>query len=139
MPVVTQSVAGAGQFTGLAGAGLFVFVQFDAMPRTTRVAVHSAAVAIDGMVTTARIFYRRPAANPEDRILLASGNTASMIDPADPAFGADLSVCGRVVPRELDGSHWELVVVTTGKDGDGTATIDFTLQPYPDTTPSDAP
>ena len=139
MPVEVQLRAAALQFDGTAGAGLFTFTRLDAMPRTTRVVVHSAAVAIDGTVTTARIFYRRPGGAPEERILIGAGNTTTMIDPVDPTPGADLSVCGRVVPRDESGVHWELVVITTGKVGDGAAIVDWSLQPYPDTSPQDAP
>ena len=106
------------------------------LPRTTRVYVHSVAVASDADIASVRIWFEGPNGVTQ-RILLATGSSATMTDPVTNQV--DISVCGRPVPREPNGSFWQLKIATTGKAGDGSAVVDWTLGRYPDSGENDSP
>lgn len=138
MAAATQTRTAANQFSGtVAGQGLFSFSTFDAIPRTTRVVVSLAsyAAAAGGVPATEVEFWFRRAGGvvPTERVLLGRFDQLQIEDPSDGS--GDVTICGKVVPRDADGSHWELQVITTGKTVTATATVDTLLQPFPDTTP----
>lgn len=139
MPTVIQTVAGAGQFTGLAGAGLFTFATLDRIPRTTRVVLSEVAIhaAIGAPPLTRVDFYLvRPAGPATARILLGRGLAPAIVGPDGDA---DYRVCGVPLPRDPgnNGPHWELVVTTVGKTVTATVSVDWVLVPYVDSNQAD--
>lgn len=124
--IVLQSVAGAAQFTGLAGAGLFSFAAFANIPLDSRIVVSRASYhALANPGTQAQWFFVEPTATPiTARILLGRALTATLVGPDGDG---DLVVCPGEVPRRASGQPWDLVLTTSGKTGDGTATVCFSL------------
>ena len=133
MSTEVQTVAGAGQFTGLPGAGQFAWARLDRMARTAQVCV-------------ARIAYRQQAGNlnyirglyifPGTSITLFH-LTGSQI--ADPLGGFSLNIGGGLVPRQRFGSpgvNWVLIVVTDGKNEDGDVIVDWHVDPLPERVPN---
>ena len=140
--VEIQTIAvAADQFTGLAGAGLFEFSEWDAAPLSTRIVLSAVAYASDdggGAVSGNVEFYLRPPAGGgggSERILLGRGLQA---DITGPDGRGDFSVCGKAVPRLADGRHWQLHAVTVGKDAVASVIVDWVLMPFPDTSDRDS-
>lgn len=134
---VTQTVAGAGQFTAAAGAGLFQFTAWDQIPASTRIVLSSVSYAtLIGAAGNITMMLRRVVVGPTtERALLLR---ALQADITGPDGDADVRACGVVVPREADGTHWELAVTTVGKAVTGTVSVDFQLCTFPDTTDRDS-
>lgn len=132
----TVTVAGAAQFTGAAGLGLFSFAAFDALPRSTRLSITTAAyataVGASGDVTM--MLQRQGGAATERALLLR----ALQADITGPDGDADVRTCGVTVPRDSDGRHWDLIVTTAGKAVTGTVSLDFLVCPHPDATDRDS-
>lgn len=127
---ICQAVAGAGQFTGLVGAGLFAFGSHDALPLTTRVVFTVVAYAtVVGDAGDVSVYMVRPGGSTTERILLGRGLQA---DITGPDGDADFKLDGQVLPRDSAGQNWELRVTTTGKGVTGTVCIDYVLAPYAD-------
>ena len=134
MATTIQTVAGVGQFDGTAGAGLFSFAQWDAVPRTTRVVVtlaSYAAVTGGNPGDLLEFYFRRPGGAATERALLLRADGTEI---AGPAGDGDVTICGRVVPRDPgdSGQHWELVAFTTGKTVTASVCVDVVLEPFPD-------
>jgi hypothetical protein len=140
MGLFVQSVAGAAQFTGLAGAGLFTWSSVELIPRTTRVFVHTVGIHINGAaapVTELVVRLRNPASG--DLILLGRGLAADIVGPAPLVDGADFTLTCWTLPRLTTGEHFELQVFSLGKTATGTIQVDWSLQPWPDTSERDGP
>lgn len=120
----TQTVAGAGQFTGIAGAGLFSFDKYDNLPGTERIACSRIAYhAVSGGNPGTSVYFAWT--NPDDPngfILAGRALNASIVAPDG---SGDFVVCGGLVPRNANGHHWALRAYTAGKDVDGSVTIDY--------------
>lgn len=130
MPTLFQTVAGVGQFTGLAGAGLFEFSFLDNIPRTSRVVLHIVAYHAEAGGNPGTLFealYVRPAGAPTQQILLGRTLAAQILGPAGDG---DVRYCGTVVPRDRSGQNWELVCRSTGKTVDATVSVDYTIESY---------
>jgi hypothetical protein len=127
---ICQTVAGASEFTGLVGAGLFSFSGLDNLPETTRVVLTAVAYATAiGDAGDVSIIVRRRGGTATERMLLGRGIEA---DITGPAGDGDYKIDGQVIPREPLGAHWDLVVTTSGKQITGTVCIDYLLAPYAD-------
>lgn len=139
MGLYIQTVLGAAQFTGLVGAGLFVW-PVRRLALSSRVVIRSVGLHIDAgaspLVTFATFRLVDPVTGAS--LLLASAAGTTMEGPAPLVDGADLASCGRSVPRNADGEHWELHIVTTGKTQNGTAVVDFSILPFPETDARDS-
>lgn len=124
--VVMQTVAGAGQFTGLAGAGLFSFAALTGLPMSSRIVVSRAAYHANANPgTQAQWRFVEPTATPPTAIILLGRAVTATL--AGPDGDGDLVVCPGEVPRRADGQPWDLVLTTTGKTGDGTALIAYSI------------
>lgn len=138
--VFTQTLAGATQFDGLSvTTGIFDFEKWSNISRSIRVVLSSVAYAAEAGGASGDVtFYLRstaPTASTQ-RILLGRGTQAEMTAPDGRA---DFSVCGKIVVRDNDGTHWFLEVVTTGKAVNASVVVDVVLQPFPDTSTNDSP
>jgi hypothetical protein len=130
MPTITQTIAGAAQFTGLSGAGLFSFAGFNGLPATSRVILHTAAyhAAAGGNPGTEVAFYFvSPGGLTTERILLGRALAASILGPAGDG---DVRFCGIPVPRSRAGTNWHLVATSAGKTVDATVSVDYTVQHF---------
>jgi len=137
MPAVTQTVAGAAQFTGLVGAGLFSFAKFDLLPITSRVsllrcAYHSATGGNGG--TRIDFYFKDPTGVATAIVLLGRGLAPTI---PGPSGDADFTICGGAVPRNKDGTHWDLFCISAGKTVDATWTVDYEPGPHPHTSERD--
>ena len=132
---IFQTVAGAGQFTGTAGAGLFAFSdQNNLAPLSSRIVLTSIAYATDvGVPGDIKFFIRPVAAAASVRMLLGSALSADITD-LDGA--GDFKINGVVLPR-TDGTfaHWVLIAQTVEKAVTGTVSIDYVIQNFPDDHP----
>ena len=72
---------------------------------------------------------------PTQRVLLGRGVQATMTAPDGRA---DFSVCGKILPRDNDGTQWFLEVVTVNKAVNASVVVDVLLQPFPDATTNDS-
>ena len=142
MPVETQSVDPGEDFNGTPDRGLWEWHDLDRIPRTTRVSVVCASLAtLDSQeegrppLERASWFFRRRAGGPNDRILLDRADASAMVDPLTGV--ADRTICGRIVPRDQDGEHWDLVLETREGMSNMSAHVDWLIQPFPDTSDRD--
>jgi hypothetical protein len=137
MATSTQKVVGAGQFTGLAGAGLFSFANLSALPLTTQIAVSRIAyhAVAGGNVGSEVYFAWTNPIDPDGFILAGRALNASIVAPDT---SGDYVVCGGLVPREITGQTWELRCYTVGKDVDATITIDWQIVPMPHSSERDS-
>ena len=146
MPTETQTVAAGENFDGTAGKGLWQWADLDSIPRTTRVVLTCESLATGSpagedppppLSQASWFFRRRVLIDPQNRIILDRADASAMVDPESNL--ADRTICGRVVPRDLNGEHWELVLFT--KDGEAamSAHVDYVVQPFPDTSDRDPP
>lgn len=130
MPTITQTVAGAGQFTGGAGAGLFSFAGFNNLPPNSRVIIHTAAYHADSggnPGTEVTFYFVRPTGSATERILLGRALAAAILGPAGDG---DVRFCGCPLPRDRVGVNWNLVATSAGKTVDATVSVDYTVQHY---------
>jgi hypothetical protein len=136
MAVEVQTLAGAAQFTGLPGAGLFDFSRYDNIPRTTRVVLttlgYSELFVAAPLTTTLEFRAVRPGGTPTEFIILAIATPATMVTVDGNLL---MRGCGIVVPREAGngGAHWQVTIATTLKLETASATVDHVLCPYTDT------
>lgn len=123
--IVTQTVAGAGQFTGLAGAGLFDFnLTVGNIPANSRVVILSAAYHANASPgTQATWLFVPPSGLPATAQILLGRATAGLVGPSGDG---DLVVCPGKIPR-TGVIFWNLKLVTVGKTGDGTATVSYEI------------
>ncbi len=136
--VVIQTLAGGAQFDGLTNStGLFSFTNFSMQPKTTRIVLTSISYATAAVIVPGDIafFLRKPGGLATERVLLGRGLQANILGPAGDG---DFSVCGKVVPRDVNGTNWTLHAVTTNKNADASVVVDFILQPFPDTSARDS-
>lgn len=142
MAVEVLTLAGATEFNGTAGQGLFTFTRYNRIARTTRVSILTIAYTeiVDAPITTnIRVFASRPGGAPTERILLGAGlYEHGLLDPVNG--NAYLKLCGIILPREPKnfGEHWQIEVLSDGKQNDGSLTIDHVMCPAPDTDPEDS-
>lgn len=128
-----QTVAGAAQFTGAPGSGLFLFSEYDRLIRTTRISLarisyHANAPGPGG--DRIDIYLAPPTLTPTtERILLGRGLTTAITGPDG---SVDFVVCGGLLPRENDGRQWAVVLTSAGKAIDATAVVDFYISPHPE-------
>ena len=154
MPVEIQTRAGADEFTGTAGEGLFTWEDLDKLPRTARVVLETVDLRIvaggNAPVDEARIFLRpRGATDTDPSVSLAftgddDGNDGSTTNPdgsldlhglAATQFNGSGLVAGgppRLLPRTDGVEHWELAFVTDGKARKGFAIVDWRIQTFPE-------
>lgn len=146
MPTLRLTIAGAAQFTGFPGAGLFSFLAFDRLPRTTRIQILNVSYAADpggNPGTLFEAFAVRVGIVPTERMLIGRATTTQIVGPAGDG---DVRFCGIALPRDDPdpfpgiglGAFWNIVVRSQGKDVDATVCIDYVVAPYPDTTPEDS-
>ena len=123
MPTIVQTVAGAAEFTGLAGAGFENFDPASAYPETYRAVIKSISFFTTVAVTTLVI-----------RLEISGGAPATAVQQfvSESSVTDKLFSCGQdgiVVPRNAGtGPSWEITCVTTGKTVDGTFVVDFDIE-----------
>ena len=114
MPFEQDIVAGANQFTGLAGAGLFTFAAFANFEGDMyRPRVLSLWVSLGGAAATIQIFRAFNGTPAAERQLLAEGVGNSL------GFLCSFEIPVNVTPMEI-------LIVTTGKTAQGRAELDWT-------------
>ena len=134
MPTVIQTVAGAGHFTGLAGAGLIEFASFlpglsdaeDQRPILTGVGLSNN----NGEVLDINCFLRP----------FGDANTTSrrkvIVRPTTAQGGFLIDGCRQFIDRQIFGAAvdirpWSLVLITAGaKTVDASLVVSFTLGSY---------
>ena len=138
--VFTQTILGGAQFDGLTFAtGIFDFEKWSNIARSTRIVLSSIAYAAEAGGASGDVtFYLRSTAPTAitQRILLGRGEQTAMTAPDGRA---DFSVCGKILPRDNDGTQWFLEVVTTNKAVNASVVVDVLVQPFPDSTTNDSP
>lgn len=148
MAIQVLTIAGAGQFSSVAGSGLFPMSEYDGIPRTTRlVARFTYTEILDDPITTNIWFFaqRILGAGPVIFLLGRGQWEDGLLDPVDG--NAYLKLCFDAIPREIpnnanpadNGRFWNLYALTTGKVNEGTVTLDLDTCPSPDTSPQDSP
>lgn len=146
MPTLRLTIAGAAQFTGLPGAGLFSFFPFNALPRTTRIQIMNISYAADpggNPGTLFEAFVVRPDIVPTERMIIGRATTTQIVGPAGDG---DVRFCGIALPRDDPdpfpflglGQFWNIVVRSAGKDVTATVCVDYVVVPYPDTSLEDS-
>lgn len=139
MPMIFQTLAGAVDFAGGVGSGLFTFDQFQNIPRTSRIALATLGYKSEvGDATTEVSFYATfVGAAPSERILLARGVAPTIVAPDT---SVEVTFCGRVLPRThaSTGEQWRILAFTTGKSVTGTMFVDYIVTPFPNTNPADS-
>lgn len=129
--VTTQTVAGAAQFDGLAGSGLFEWAEYDAIPQGSRICLTSVAYATEvGAPGDVTVYARPPAGVATARILVRRVLAA---DSTGPAGDADAHLGGMMLPREPTGEHWHIEATTTGKAVTGSVTVAWVYTTTPST------
>ena len=117
MPTEIQTVAGAAEFTGAAGAGFEDFAPASTYPEGYRAVIKSVSFFTTVAVTTLQIILRRVSGTPA---------TARQILVSESSITDKLFSCGQdgiVVPRDGAGS-FEIQCITTGKTADGSFIVD---------------
>lgn len=142
---LTQIVVGAAQFTGNTDAdGLFSFAQFNALPRTTGIIIHSLSyVEIDSgpaLTTNVQFWSRKnPGGAPVLKVPLGDGTAAGGL--LDINGVARLKLCGHVLERNpgqhqsialLNGGFWQIQVITQNKQDTAAATLTYDLCDFPE-------
>lgn len=141
MPIDCQLADAATQFDGTAGKGLWVFTSFRNLPRTTRIVLtalsyHTAAAGTPGNIT---FFAVRAGGDPLERLILGRALSADIVGPGTEG---NVTFCGRVLPRQppsaIDGNEfWQVIAISENRDVAASVCLDFVLEPFPDTSPSD--
>lgn len=125
--ILLQTVAGAAQFTGLAGAGLFSFAALANLPTSSRIVISRAAYhASANPGTQAQWRFVEPTGTPATAIILLG--RAVTLTLVGPDGDGDLVVCPGEVPRLANGRPWDLVLTTSGKTGDGSAIVTYSIE-----------
>ena len=133
-----QFLAGATEFNGTAGQGLFSFERLDALHITTRILVTAVSYATQpGASGDVSIYVEQPTGTLTQRMLIARALQADMLGPAP--FGNDFRSCSFILPRLPDSRFWSVVVFTSGKAVSGSVCIDWVISPQPDETLNDGP
>lgn len=130
--VLSQTVAGAAQFTGLPGAGLFIFTEFDNLPDSARIVAtvsYATDVGASGDIT---LMFVPIAGNASNRFLVGRGLQANITGPAGDA---DFVVRKCVVPRDAGQRHYQLLATTINKAITGSVNVDFVYEQFPDQIP----
>lgn len=128
--VESQTVAGAAQFSGLLGFGLFRWNTLEAAPSPYRVCVTSIGYASEvGAPGDLTVIIRPLGGAPTQRILCGRVLAAEMTGPAGDA---DANLGGIMIPRTAAGEHWQLEAYTTGKAVTATVTVAWIIQPLKD-------
>lgn len=127
---------GANQFTGAIGLGRIQFTRWDGLNVNTRIVLTQAAYRCVGTGSGNVSCWLAPRNGTlEDAIILFDALEADIENAVD---GADISTCGRVVPRQPSVAdpaiweHWDVVLVTTDKTDDASLIVDFLLRNYGD-------
>lgn len=143
MPIKRQLLADATQFTGLLGAGLFVFNRLSSLPRSTGIQIGMVAYfeAEDGVVLTVDVeaFAMLSGGDPTDRIPIAvAQSSVALINPI--TGNAEMRTCSLELPREegKGGLFWDILLITTGKLETATAFVQYRITPGPETKPGDS-
>lgn len=123
----TTVVAGAGQFTGLAGAGLVVFDQLggpqnNMVPRILAVGYSAAGVPHE---VNFHLAQAAGVAQGGERIRIGGSQIQADGSPALTNEASVVCCGGLLVPRDdaLFGPYWVLACTTSGKTGDGTLSV----------------
>jgi hypothetical protein len=135
---LVQNVSGALQFSGLTGAGLFLFSGFDALPRTAGVLIHTISYqehTIGPALTTNVQFWAfKPGGTPTERVTLGDATAAGAL--IDVNGNARLKLCGHVLERNpgkrdasdpTKGQFWQVRVFTQNKTHDASVTLTYTI------------
>ncbi len=123
MSTVVQTVAGAAEFTGTAGAGFEDFDPASQYPETFRAVIKSVSFFTTVAVTTLVI-----------QIRIAGGAPATALQQlvSESSITDKFFSCGQdglVVPRNAGaGPSFEIFCVTTGKTVEGTFIVDFEIE-----------
>jgi hypothetical protein len=154
MPTITRDLAPGQQWPGGGLEGLVSFADRDALPRTTRVAIHRIALfaAIPGgggnafgAGGSATIELREDPANggnaARHRMILIDAIEGTATDPNRADGSASIVLCGVIVPRFLRLGfleHFQLLITTLGLAAatPSSLMVDFDLEPWPDGPPS---
>ena len=144
MPTEILTLPGATQFTGLAGAGLFVFsTRFSALARSTRIVINSVTYTeVHGglaLSTTFRAQITQPGGVASAYAILGNGLASDgLISPINNS--AELKLCGVALFRDPgdQGLFWDLQVFTVDKSQDATVAVDYVICPFPETDPRDS-
>jgi hypothetical protein len=123
-----QTVAGAGQFTGSPGAGLFALGHYNQIPLTTRICAlrlsyHAAAGGAPGDEVS--FYFRDP--DLGDLILIGRALAVSITGPDG---SGDYVVSPGVVPRDFSGTNWDIVCFSVGKTVDAYVILDYQVIPF---------
>ena len=117
MPYEEQLVAGAAQFTGLAGAGLFTFGESALFPQLAYgIIIHSVFVNCDGAAPLIQIFAGFNG-TPAGELRLLGAGTANSV-------GIN---CEFIQPRTDLNVAMELLILTTGKTAAGRAELHWSM------------
>ncbi len=117
MPFESQVIAGAVEFTGLAGAGLFTFADLAFFPgEIYRPVVNSLIVSLAGNAAQIEIFRGLVGTPAAERQLLfdETGNSGGLN-------------CRFVIPKDSTNAPMFLFVITTGKSAQGRAELDWDI------------
>jgi hypothetical protein len=136
---LSQTRAGANQFDGTIGLGRIQFTRWDGLAANVRIVLTNAAYRCVGLGAGNVSCWLTPRNGTlDDGIILFKTLEADIENPVD---GADISTCGRVVPRQPSAGdpnvweHWDVVLVTETKTDDATFIVDFLMRNYADDLP----
>lgn len=131
-----QTVAGATQYDGTAGKGLFDFSFVDSLPRTTGVIIHTLSYFEESsgppLTTNVQFFSVKPAGVPTARVPLGDGEAAAGL--LDVNGAARLKLCGHVLEKnpgkfgtDDQGLMWAVLCFTKMKTENATITLTYDL------------
>ena len=134
---LSQQRTGANQFTGAIGLGGFQFTRWDGLPPNARIVLTNVAYRCIGTGSGNVSCWMIPRNGLiDDGIVLFDAEEADIQNAVD---GADISTCGRVLPRQPSVAdpavweHWDVVFMTTDKTETAVAIVDFLIRNYSDT------
>lgn len=111
-------VAGAVDFNGTAGQGLFTFAEYsNFISEAYRPVVNSIWVSLDGNPATIQIFRGLSGTPAAERQLLAEGTSVNSAG----------ILCRFVIPVDASGVPMQLFIITSGKSAQGRAELDWTI------------
>jgi hypothetical protein len=151
MPItLVDTVAGAAQFDGTTNAGLFNFLRYWKLARTTGIVIHSISyveISSGPALTTQVSAWAVRSVLPAPTIKVPLGDATAAGNLLDADGNARLKLCGHVLERNpgshvggasTDGIFWDVQVFTKNKTEDATVTITFDLCPFPETDARDS-